>query len=105
MVAALKLTPEPDTVYHTKPGGLGPAMSIQGFNLWYGAKQALFDVAMDVERGLVTALIGPSGCGKSTFLRSLNRMHDLTPGTRHTGDVRYDGASIFRRGMDPVELR
>ena len=52
-------------------------LEIEDFNLWYGAKQALFDIAMAVPRGKVTALIGPSGCGKSTLLRCVNRMNDL----------------------------
>jgi phosphate transport system ATP-binding protein len=77
----------------------------QGFDFWYGATQALFDVALDIPRHAVTALIGPSGCGKSTFLRSVNRLNDLIPGTRHRGDIRLDGASVYRRGTDVVDLR
>jgi phosphate transport system ATP-binding protein len=77
----------------------------QGFDFWYGATQALFDVALDIPRHAVTALIGPSGCGKSTFLRSVNRLNDLIPGTRHRGDIRLDGASVYQRGTDVVNLR
>jgi phosphate transport system ATP-binding protein len=77
----------------------------QGFDFWYGATQALFDVALDIPRHAVTALIGPSGCGKSTFLRSVNRLNDLIPGTRHRGDIRLDGASVYQRGTDVVDLR
>jgi phosphate transport system ATP-binding protein len=75
------------------------------FSFWYGPRQVLFDVTMDVAPNAITALIGPSGCGKSTFLRSLNRLQELLPGTRHAGDLRLDGRSIFARGVDPVELR
>ena len=77
----------------------------EGYSFWYGERQALFDVGIRVEPRSVTALIGPSGCGKSTFLRSVNRLQELLPGTRHTGDILFDGASIFRRSVDPVELR
>jgi phosphate transport system ATP-binding protein len=62
-------------------------------------------VTLDVPRHAVTALIGPSGCGKTTFLRSVNRMHDQLPGTRHKGDIRLDGASVFAPRVDVVELR
>jgi len=89
--------------------GTTPARSgtlrAEEYNFWYGARQVLFGVTLDVAPNAVTALIGPSGCGKSTFLRSLNRLQELLPGTRHTGDLRVDGRSIFGRGVDPVELR
>jgi phosphate transport system ATP-binding protein len=58
-----------------------------------------------IRRNAVTAIIGPSGCGKSTFLRSINRLNELIPGTRHEGDILVDGASIYGRGTDPVSLR
>ena len=64
------------------------------FSFWYGEKQALQEITLDIPPRAVTALIGPSGCGKSTFLRAINRMHDLTPGTRHTGEIRIDGLPI-----------
>jgi len=82
-----------------------PVVEVQGFDFWYGATQALFAVALDVPRHAVTALIGPSGCGKSTFLRSVNRLNELIPGTRHRGDIRLDGASVYRRSTDVVDLR
>jgi phosphate transport system ATP-binding protein len=88
--------------------GAGRAVGVlraEGYSFWYGATQALFDVTLDVPPNRVTALIGPSGCGKSTFLRSINRLQELLPGTRHTGDIRFDGASVFDRSVDPVELR
>src|SRR4029453_7697387 len=74
-------------------------------NLWYGEKQALFDVNLDILDRSVTALIGPSGCGKSTFLRSLNRMNDTIEGCRMTGDITLDGEDIYSRDVDPVQLR
>jgi phosphate transport system ATP-binding protein len=84
--------------------GLG-ALRAERYSFWYGPLQALFDVTLDVAPRTVTALIGPSGCGKSTFLRSVNRLQELLPGTRFAGDIRFDGGSIFRRSVDPVELR
>ena len=63
--------------------------------LWYGKFQALKDINIDIPEHSITALIGPSGCGKSTFLKTLNRMQDLVPGVKITGDVTYNGQSIF----------
>ena len=63
-------------------------MTVQGLNLWYGDHQALHDICMNIPEKSITALIGPSGCGKSTFLKTLNRMNDLIPGVKITGDVR-----------------
>ena len=68
---------------------------VRGLNLFYGDKQALFDVDMDIESHAITALIGPPGCGKSTFLRTLNRMNDLIESCRTTGEVLYQGQDIF----------
>ncbi len=81
------------------------ALRAEAYSFWYGKNQALFDIDLAVEPRAVTALIGPSGCGKSTFLRSVNRLQELLPGTRHTGAIALDGASIFGRGVDPVALR
>jgi phosphate transport system ATP-binding protein len=75
------------------------------FSFWYGAKQALHDIALTVPPRSVTALIGPSGCGKSTFLRSINRMNDLLPGTRHGGAILLDGDDVYGSGVDPTALR
>jgi phosphate transport system ATP-binding protein len=80
-------------------------MAARGVNLWYGEKQALFDVSMDIPERRVTALIGPSGCGKSTFLRCLNRMNDTIEGCRVEGDIRLDGDDIYDRNIDVVQLR
>jgi phosphate transport system ATP-binding protein len=80
-------------------------MTARNINLWYGEKQALFDVSLDIFDRSVTALIGPSGCGKSTFLRTLDRMNDVIAGCRMTGDITLDGLDIYSREVDPVQLR
>ena len=74
-------------------------------NVFYGDKQALFDVSLDVPENSVTALIGPSGCGKSTFLRSINRMNDTIAGCKVTGRIELDGEDVNDRSIDPVVLR
>lgn len=79
--------------------------AIRRLDFWYGTKQALHDITLNVPECSVMALIGPSGCGKSTFLRTLNRMNDLIDGTRCSGDVLLDGEDIFRRSCNLVELR
>jgi phosphate transport system ATP-binding protein len=80
-------------------------ISVRNMNFYYGSQQALFDVSLDIEERIVTALIGPSGCGKSTFLRTLNRMNDVIPGTRVEGRVAIDNYDIYSPGTDVVELR
>ena len=80
-------------------------MTVQGLNLWYGDHQALHDISMNIPEKSITALIGPSGCGKSTFLKTLNRMNDLIPGVKITGEVRYRDQDIFAPGTDVNELR
>ena len=80
-------------------------MTVQGLNLWYGDHQVLHDISMNIPEKSITALIGPSGCGKSTFLKTLNRMNDLIPGVKITGDVRYRDQDIFAPGTDVNELR
>jgi phosphate transport system ATP-binding protein len=77
----------------------------RAYDFWYGANQALHGISLSIPRNAITALIGPSGCGKTTFLRSINRMHDLTPGARHEGEILLDGESIFGPGNDVVTLR
>jgi phosphate transport system ATP-binding protein len=74
-------------------------------NVFYGDKQALFDVSLDIPERSVTALIGPSGCGKSTFLRCINRMNDTIVGARVEGAIELDGEDVNDRGLDPVLLR
>ena len=80
-------------------------IAARDFSFWYGAKQALHGITLDVPPRSVTALIGPSGCGKSTFLRSINRMNALIPGTRHEGLIALDGEDLYARDQDVVALR
>ena len=80
-------------------------LDVEGFNLWYGDKQAIFDVNMSIPRGKVTALIGPSGCGKSTLLRSVNRMNDLIETVSTTGDMKLGPDSVYGKNVDVIELR
>ena len=82
-----------------------PVLDVRGYNFWYGATQALFDITLQIPRRAITALIGPSGCGKTTFLPSINRLHDLIPSTRHAGEILLEGVSVFSPGMDVVTLR
>ncbi|MCX7788740.1 MAG: phosphate ABC transporter ATP-binding protein PstB [Spirochaetes bacterium] len=80
-------------------------LRIKEFCLWYGKKQTLFRISMDIPKGKVTALIGPSGCGKSTLLRSVNRLNDLIDGVRISGDMLLNGDSIYAPDVDVIELR
>jgi phosphate transport system ATP-binding protein len=82
-----------------------PKISARHVNLWYGEKQALFDLSLDITEREVTALIGPSGCGKSTFLRCLNRMNDVIDICRVEGEIQLDGEDIYDRRLDVVHLR
>jgi phosphate transport system ATP-binding protein len=93
------------TVYHIRPSDGGTKFGIKDFNLWYGEKQALFDNSLDIQKGMVTALIGPSGCGKSTLLRCMNRMNDLIDGLRIDGGMALDGTDIYGRSIDVIALR
>lgn len=79
-------------------------INVDKLNLFYGDKQALFDVNLNIQEKEVTALIGPSGCGKSTFLRTLNRMNDLIEGVRVSGDITVDGENIYT-SQDVIKLR
>ncbi len=74
------------------------ALDVPGLNLFYGDKQALFDVSMNIPKQRVTAFIGPSGCGKSTLLRTFNRMNDLVDGCRVDGQILLDGHDIYQKG-------
>ena len=78
---------------------------IKELNGWFGDRHVLKDIRMDIARFSVTSVMGPSGCGKSTFIRCLNRMHDMTPGFRMTGEILLDGADINSERIDPVNLR
>lgn len=80
-------------------------ITVKDLCLWYGSQQALKNINMQVPEKSITALIGPSGCGKSTFLKTLNRMNDLIPGVRITGEICYREQNIFGQGVDVSELR
>ncbi|CEF53476.1 phosphate transport system ATP-binding protein [Acetobacter ghanensis] len=81
------------------------AMQVRDLNFYYGTSHALHDISLDFPERSVTGMIGPSGCGKSTLLRVLNRMYDLYPGQRATGEVLFDGQNILRSGVDLNVLR
>jgi phosphate transport system ATP-binding protein len=83
----------------------GGRIDVEHFDFWYGKTQALHDITLSIAPRAVTALIGPSGCGKSTFLRSINRLNELIPGARRSGEIRLDGENIYQKGMDVVTLR
>jgi phosphate transport system ATP-binding protein len=93
------------TDVHDAVGRENPVLHIDNFCLWYGPKQALFNISLSIPRGKVTALIGPSGCGKSTLLRSVNRLNDLLDIVRIKGDMRLNGDSIYSKSVDVIELR
>src|SRR5687768_9124791 len=100
MTATATATPAPAAV----PGD-DVKMRARDVSIYYGAKQAIDDVSIDIPSEYVTAFIGPSGCGKSTFLRALNRMNDTIPSARFEGEITLDGEDIYRSGMDVVLLR
>jgi len=89
------------------PNSVGTAEKLiaSDVDIYYGAFHAIKSANLTMNENSVTALIGPSGCGKSTFLRALNRMHDLTPGARVTGNIELDGANIYAADADPVVIR
>jgi phosphate transport system ATP-binding protein len=80
-------------------------IGVSGLNFYYGRAQALQNISLEIPERMVMAFIGPSGCGKTTFLRTLNRMNDVIPGTRVEGNVSIDGQDIYAPGADVVELR
>ncbi|AWZ03158.1 MAG: phosphate ABC transporter ATP-binding protein PstB [Rhodobiaceae bacterium] len=88
-----------------KPEQINHKITGKDVSVFYGDKQALFDVNLDIRERQVTSLIGPSGCGKSTFLRCINRMNDVIDGCRVEGEIKVDGTDIYRSGLDVVELR
>src|SRR5271155_4644893 len=96
-------TATPSKAENAQEAALPLRFKISNLNFFYGAKQALFDINLDVPVNRVTALIGPSGCGKSTFLRNLNRMQETIRHTRLEGEILLDGQNIL--GMDVVKLR
>ena len=80
-------------------------ITVEDLCLWYGNTQALNNINMDIPEKSITALIGPSGCGKSTFLKTLNRMNDLIPGIKITGEICYNGSNIFAPTVNVNTLR
>ena len=79
-------------------------ISIKSLSSWYGGKQVLEDISLDIPENSITAFIGPSGCGKTTLLRSLNRLNDLIPGFRLSGKISIDGKDVYADN-DPVSVR
>jgi phosphate transport system ATP-binding protein len=105
-MSATAIEPASASADASAPGATQPGtVSARSYSFWYGEKQALFDITFDMPARSITALIGPSGCGKSTFLRSINRMHDLLAGTRHTGEIVLDGSDVYDPALDPTALR
>lgn len=78
---------------------------VKGLNFYYGVEQVLWDISLDIQKNRVTAIIGPSGCGKSTFLKALNRMYEIIPGAKASGEIIFKGRNILARDVDPVEVR
>ncbi len=97
------LTPRPPSLTAAERGA--PAVEVKSFGFAYGERRVLRDLDFSIPRKAVTAIIGPSGCGKSTFLRSINRLNDLIPGTRHQGEILVEGRSVYAPGTDLVALR
>ncbi|MEO3993881.1 MAG: phosphate ABC transporter ATP-binding protein PstB [Desulfurococcaceae archaeon TW002] len=84
---------------------MAPKFVVEDLNAWFGTKQVLRNVNIKIEERAVTAVIGPSGSGKTTFLRCLNRMHEIVPGTRVSGKVLFNGVNIYGNGIDPTIIR
>jgi phosphate transport system ATP-binding protein len=106
MIEAKFLVPEKRTRMPSPADTTAPAkVTVRNLNFYYGRAQALHEISLDVPEHIVMAFIGPSGCGKSTFLRTLNRMNDVIPGTRVEGEVTIDGRDIYAAGTDVVDLR
>ena len=80
-------------------------LDIRNLNSWFGDNHVLKNIRMEIAKNSVTSVMGPSGCGKSTFIRCLNRMHDMTPGFRMSGEILLDGVNVYSERVDPVYLR
>lgn len=105
---AMTTAPRPTLTQRSTSGTEGSgsaAITVRDFHFAYGRREVLRNLNFHIPRRAVTAIIGPSGCGKSTFLRSINRLNELIPGTRHKGDILVDGMSVFDRQTDLVVLR
>ena len=81
------------------------AFAVKDLSIWYGEKQAIKNISIDIPVMAITAIIGPSGCGKSTFIRCLNRMHELVPRTRVEGKILFHGEDLYAAGSDPAMVR
>ncbi len=81
------------------------AIKVSNLNAYFGNTQALKNIGININEKMVTAIIGPSGCGKSTFIRCINRLHEVVPNAKVSGEVLLDGADIYSAGVDPIELR
>lgn len=92
------LPPTTDLQYRYK-------VSIRNLNAWFGTKQALKNISLDIKKNTATAIIGPSGCGKTTLIRCLNRMHEMTPGATAKGSVILDNIDIYDKRVDPVVIK
>lgn len=99
------IKPQGDAAAAAVAGAQRPKIVAKGIDVYYGTKQALFDVSVDISEKAVTAFIGPSGCGKSTFLRCINRMNDTIPDCRVKGSIEIDGKDIYDAAIDVVQLR
>ncbi|AWE09293.1 phosphate ABC transporter ATP-binding protein [Lysinibacillus sp. 2017] len=97
-------TMEKENILHL-PENKSTVMQSNGFNLWYGEHHALKNINLDMKENEVTAIIGPSGCGKSTYIKALNRMVELVPGVRTTGEINYRGRNIFDSKFEVEEIR
>ncbi len=101
----MRTIPRPSPATRNRNAPVEAVFQLDALSVFYGSFRALRDVTLDLARGQITAFIGPSGCGKTTLLRSLNRMHDLTPGVRVEGGLRYHGQDLYGPDVDPVAVR
>jgi phosphate transport system ATP-binding protein len=102
---AIRPTVPPPSRIDDSAGMAAGSIKVDGLNVYYGAFKAINDISLTIRPNAVTAIIGPSGCGKSTFLRTLNRMHEMTPTARVEGSILLDGTDIMAPEVDPVQLR
>src|SRR5215467_16294971 len=84
---------------------MGVGIHVRNLNAWFGAKQALYDINLEIPANQATAVIGPSGCGKSTFVRCINRMHETIPEATVEGTVQVGDTDVYGRGVAPVSIR
>ena len=96
---------QPQNVGPKEEGDLEYILEARNLSFWYGVTQVIEDVTINILERQITAIIGPSGCGKSTFLRCFNRMNELIPGTRISGEVIFRGQNVNDHSVDPVEVR